>query len=182
MQQFVIVGLIRKPHGLKGHLTVELLTDTPDAIFASGMRVFAGTVDGDIDLKMKGAGGEPYLLEVESSSYFKDGMVVKFREISDRNTSELWRHRYLLVPFEDLPPLEDGEVFIHDMIGMNVQDTEGLMLGIVSETYELPQGLAFEVKRESGEEVMVLFRDEFVESVDRDSRLIVINNSTGIFE
>ena len=42
-----IVGRVRKAHGIRGELVVEPLTDAPDAVFAPGRRVFAGTVDGD---------------------------------------------------------------------------------------------------------------------------------------
>jgi len=45
---FIIVGRVRKAHGVRGEVVVEPITDAPDAIFASGRRVFAGTAAGDL--------------------------------------------------------------------------------------------------------------------------------------
>ena len=42
-----IVGRVRRAHGIHGELVIEPLTDAPDAVFAAGRSVFAGTVDGD---------------------------------------------------------------------------------------------------------------------------------------
>ncbi|MGH7671150.1 MAG: hypothetical protein ACRENQ_16830, partial [Gemmatimonadaceae bacterium] len=46
--EFLIVGRVRKAHGIRGELVVEPITDAPDAIFAPGRRVFAGTPSGDV--------------------------------------------------------------------------------------------------------------------------------------
>lgn len=173
--QYALVGRVRKPHGLKGHVTVELLTDRPDAVFASGMRVLVGNTEGDILPQ------QPELI-VESSSYFKEGMVVKFDKINDRNTSELWRHRYLLIPINELPEPEDGEVFLHELIGMTVNDPDESSIGEIVETYELPQGVAIEVKLKDDSTVLVPFIDEYILSADRHSRIVVVETATGIFE
>ena len=45
--ELTIVGRVRRAHGIHGELVIEPLTDVPDAVFAAGRRVFAGTVDGD---------------------------------------------------------------------------------------------------------------------------------------
>ena len=42
------VGRVRRPHGVRGELVVEALTDEPDAIFAPGRRLFQGTPDGSL--------------------------------------------------------------------------------------------------------------------------------------
>ena len=46
--EYAIVGRVRNAHGIRGELVVEPITDAPDAVFASGRRVFAGTVAGDL--------------------------------------------------------------------------------------------------------------------------------------
>ena len=45
--ELIIVGRVRKAHGIRGELVVEPITDEPDAVFASGRRVIAGTATGD---------------------------------------------------------------------------------------------------------------------------------------
>jgi ribosomal 30S subunit maturation factor RimM len=46
--EFYLVGRVRRAHGIRGELVIETLTDAPDAIFASGRRVLAGTRAGDV--------------------------------------------------------------------------------------------------------------------------------------
>ena len=82
--EFAIVGRLRKAHGVRGEVVVEVITDTPDAIFAPGGRVFAGTADG-VPTR------DPLELHIESARPFKDGLLIRFQEISDRNTADSWR-------------------------------------------------------------------------------------------
>ena len=53
---FIIVGRVRKAHGIRGEVVVEPITDAPDAIFASGPRVFAGTASGVNNAVARAAG------------------------------------------------------------------------------------------------------------------------------
>ena len=57
---------------------------------------------------------------MQQSSPFHDGLIVKFDIITDRDSAERWRGRYLLVPSDELTPPGDDEVFVHDLIGMRV--------------------------------------------------------------
>ena len=45
---------------------------------------------------------------------FKGGLIIRFEQISDRNTAELWRDRYLLLPLSELEPPSGDEVYIHE--------------------------------------------------------------------
>jgi 16S rRNA processing protein RimM len=89
--EFYRVGRIRRAHGIRGELVVELLTDAPDAIFASGRRVFAGDRHGDV-------AKDRQELRVLRASPFKGGFIVAFEGIPDKTAADLWRDRYLLVP------------------------------------------------------------------------------------
>ena len=145
--QYAIVGRIRKAHGIHGQVTVELLTDEPDVIFAPGRRVFAGTVDGDLarhPAERSNPDSRQELI-VEEASPYKGGLIVKFDAIPDRTTAELWRQRYVLVPTDELTPPDEDEVFMHELIGMTVHGTDGAHVGQVTSLYELPQGLTLNV-------------------------------------
>jgi 16S rRNA processing protein RimM len=181
--QYAIVGRVRKAQGIRGQVTVELLTDNPETVFARGARVFAGTVDGDLarhpgDRKNPESRQE---LVVEETSPFKGGLIVKFDAIPDRTQAELWRHRYLLVPVEELTPPGEGEIFIHELIGMTVQGTDATKLGDVVGYYELPQGLTLEVKTAKGT-VLLPYREEAVLEVDREARTLTVDAGSGLFD
>lgn len=175
---FIIVGRVRKAHGIRGEVVVELITDAPDAVFAPGRRVFAGTPAGDL-------ASTRAELHVRTARAFNEGLLVGFDEVPDRTTAETWRGRYVLLPAEELPPPDDEEVYVHDLVGMRVELVGGEAVGTVEEVYELPQGLAIDVRRAAPREtetVILPYDDRTVASVDKVSRVIVVTPADGLLE
>ena len=95
--EFYRVGRVRRAHGIRGELVVELLTDEPDTIFASGRRVFAGDRHGDLPK-------DAQELRVVRATPFKGGLIVAFEGIPDKTAADTWRDRYLLVPASEVSP------------------------------------------------------------------------------
>ena len=175
---FIIVGRVRKAHGIRGEVVVERITDEPDAVFASGRRVFAGTAAGDL---------APTRLElhIRTARPFNEGLLVGFDEVPDRNAAEAWRGRYLLLPVDEVPPPDEEEIYVHELVGMRVQLASGEVVGMVDETYELPQGLALDVRRAAPREketVLLPYDDRTIASVDKAARVIVVTPADGLLE
>jgi 16S rRNA processing protein RimM len=174
--ELVIVGRVRKAHGIRGDLVVEPITDEPDAVFASGRRVIAGTASGDPTKDRRE-------LHIESSTPFKGGFIVHFAEIDDRSVADTWRDRFFLVPADELTPLGDDEIYIHELPGMRVELESGELVGVVGGTYELPQGLTLDVERGEDKKNSVLIPfDRIVTSVDRATRVIRIDPPIGLLD
>jgi 16S rRNA processing protein RimM len=171
--ELIIVGRVRKAHGIRGDLVVEPITDEPDAVFAPGRRVFAGTASGD-------PAKDGRELHVAQSSPFKGGFIVRFEEIADRNIAETWRDRFLLVPAAELAPPDDDQIYIHEIPGMRVELESGALVGTVIDTYELPQGLMLDVKREM--DTILIPYDRVVTSLDRDARVLRIDPPEGLLD
>lgn len=169
-----VVGLIRNAQGIRGEVVVESLTDAPDAVFASGRRVFVDDSKGETD-------GEHPSLTIDAARPFKGGFIVKFTGVDDRNAAELLRARYLLAPFDELEPLGENEVYLHDLVGMKVALDTGEDVGEVKSYYELPQGLTLDVATKNGS-VLVPYRPEIVESTDSQGRRIIVKADVGLFE
>jgi 16S rRNA processing protein RimM len=163
---------VRNVHGLRGELVIEPHTDEPDAIFAAGRRLFLGSVRGVVQ-------GEPR--EIQSARPFKSGFIVKLSGIDDRNEAELWRDRYCLLPMSEISPLEEGEVYLHELEGMRVDLATGETVGKVVAFYELPQGILLDVSREKKESVMIPY-DHVVTNVDREARVITIDPPEGLID
>ncbi len=174
----IIVGRIRKAHGVRGEVVVETITDEPDAVFAPGRRVFAGTVTGE-------PARTETELRIESCRPFNEGLLVRFDAIADRTIADTWRGRYLLLPETELSPPTEGEVYLHELPGMRVALASGETFGTVDESYELPQGLSIDVRlappRES-ETVLLLFDERTILSLDRAARVIVVSLPEGLLE
>jgi 16S rRNA processing protein RimM len=180
--EYAIVGLIRKAQGIRGEVVVEPLTDKPHVVFASGSRVFAGTSNGDLAF-VRGVKGEEETptLTVSGTKPFKKGLIIQFEELRDRDSAELWRGRYLLAPFAELPPLQDDEVYLHDLIGMSVVGVDGERIGDVTTFYELPQGIMLDVTTKAGSAI-IPYRPEIIVRTDIGERTIVINDTIGLLD
>lgn len=172
-----MVGRVRRPHGVRGELVIEALTDSPEAVFAAGRRVFAGTRDGKV------ASGEPEL-RVQRSQPFKDGWIVAFEGVADREGAALWRDCCLLVPEGEVRPPGEEEVYVHDLVGMRVVlARDGVEIGTVREVLELPQGLVLDVTRPAGRKSALLpFDDHTVTEVDTDEHVIRVDPAEGLLD
>ena len=173
--EFYSVGRVRRAHGIRGEVVIEALTDAPDAIFAAGRRVFAGTRDGVV------SPGAPELRIVRASP-FKGGLIVSFEGIATRNDAEHWRDRYLLLPEDEIEPPSEEEIFIHDLVGMRVVRVSGEQIGEVTQVFELPQGLVMEIRRDGTKPVMLPFDDHTVTEVDSAARIIRVDPVDGLLD
>lgn len=170
----LIVGRVRRAHGLRGELVVETLTDAPDAVFAPGRRVFGGTTTGEL------ADEEP--LAIERAAPFKDGtLLLRLTSVVDRTAAEAWRDRYLLAPAEELEPPGESEAFLHELIGMRVRLVDGTDVGDVLDYFELPQGILLDVEWKGGR-VSLPMNGAFVRDIDRSARRIVMELPDGLLE
>ena len=131
----LVVGRLRKPHGLKGEFTVFPLTSTPQAVFTAGstlMRVdLGGTEQGEVVL--------------ESAKPYHREWLVKFEGADGREALEPWRGLFLAMPADQLAPPAEGEVYLHELEGFSVRLPDETPLGLVSAVYELSAGLMIEV-------------------------------------
>lgn len=151
------------------------MTDAPDAIFAAGRRVFAGTRSGEV------AEGLPEL-QILRATPFKGGFIVAFEGIGDRSAAEAWRERTLLLPESEVEPPSEGQVFIHELVGMRVIHATGDAIGQVTEVFELPQGLLIEVRRAEGKPVLLPFDDKTVTEVNVAQRIIHVDPVEGLLD
>ncbi|HEX6308250.1 MAG TPA: ribosome maturation factor RimM [Longimicrobiales bacterium] len=170
----LVVGHVSKAHGTKGELFVWPLTDRPEAVFAPGRELLLGDEDGVL-------GDDARLVAVESARPFKRGLLIKFEELETREDADELAQRYLLVPAEALPPLEEGEVFYHQLLGMTVETVSGEQVGRVREVYETEPHHLLEVE-DSGRRRLIPFAERIVREVDVTRGRIVIEPPEGLLE
>ena len=173
--ELVIVGRVRKAHGIRGEVVVESFTDAPEAVFASGRRLFASP-------RAESSAEEAEEAHVATTRPFMDGWLVRFEEVADRTAAERWRDVWLLLPEDELEPAGEDEVYIHDLVGLAVRLTSGEAVGVVRQVYELPQGLMLDVDRPGRPAALVPFLEEIVRDLDRETRTLVIDPPDGLLE
>src|SRR4029077_2022836 len=91
------------------------------------------------------------------------------------------RGRYLLAPFNELPPLQEDQVYLHDLIGMKAVGPDGQEIGAVTTFYELPQGLMLDIETPRGS-VLFPYRPELVIRTDLEARTILITDALGLID
>jgi len=172
---FLVVGHVSKPHGNRGELFLQLLTDHPDDLFVPGVVLRPGDAEGQ--------GPDPRLpaLQVEEARPFKKGWLISFKGVESRSAADFLRGRYLMAERERLSALAEGEVFYHQLLGMEVVTTQGVRLGEISEVYELLPADLLEVRTEQGT-VLVPFLDRIVQNVDVAGRRLVIDPPDGLLD
>lgn len=150
-------------------MVVEPLTAEPAQVFVTGRQLIAGSA--------KGEPTSPQMqLRIEMAEPFQGGYRVQFDAITDRNAADRWRNRYVLAPRDELPEPHEGEIYLHDLVGLAVE-VDGRPIGTVQAYYELPHDIMIEVARDGGA-VMVPYR--FVTSIELDARRIVIEPPEGL--
>ena len=168
----LVVGRLRKPHGLKGDCAVFPLTDEPADVFAAGRSVWLKSLAGEI------VGGP---LVIERSRQYHRQWLVAFRGHLHIDAVKPWSGHFLAAEVEGLRPPDPGEVYLHELEGFAVQDVRGGALGLVTAVVELPAGIAVEVQGPK-REFLLPFRKEFVVEVDRDGRRLVVEPPEGLVE
>ena len=167
-----VVGRLRKPHGLKGDVTLFPLTDDPGTVFGPGRPVWLVGLDGE---EVAGP------LTIERSRAYHREWLVKFEGADSRDALEPWRGLFLGVPADQLVPPQEDEVYLHELEGFSVRLPDETPLGLVSAVYEMPAGLMIEVQGPK-REFLLPYKKEFVRQVDRAGRRLVVVPPEGLVE
>lgn len=171
--KYLRVGTVRKPHGLRGEIVVQLDTDRADYVYRPGRVLQIG--DGD---------GQPLgmTLTVEGSRPFKGGLLVRTTELKSLTDEvEGLRGRSLLIPADDAAPLGEDEVFHHELAGMAVL-IDGERIGIVKDLVETAGSELLVVTRQGGRELLVPLVKEMVTSIDREARIVILDLPPGLLD
>lgn len=168
----LLVGVIVRPHGLRGELVVEVRTDSPEERFAPGAELVA-----------RSGRAADSALTVESSRPHSGRMLVRFVQTPDRDAAEQLRGTKLLVDAATLPPTGDPDEFhAHQLEGLRVELADGSAVGTVREVAHGPGGELLVVARPELPDGLVPFVSAIVTDVDLAGGRVVIDPPEGLFE
>lgn len=173
--EFLVVGQLNKVHGVSGELYVWPLTDHPESTFAPGVILYLGDDTGS-DAGVTGA-----TLEIESVRAHRKGFLVRFGGVADRSQAEALRGRYLLRLRSEVQAPGEGEVFYHELLGMEVVTAEGEEVGRVVEVYEMEPADLLAVRGPRGL-THIPFLKSMVRELDVPGGKLVIDPPEGLLE
>lgn len=166
----LVVGRIVTAHGIRGECAVEVLSDTSER-FERGSVLGAGDPDGQVST-----------LTVERARQHQRKLLVKFREVGDRNGAEALRGVLLSIPASEAKAPAEGSYYPHQLEGLRVVDENGGVLGQLQEVLSNPASDIWVVRTPQGKRVMVPAVGEFVRDVDLEGRRIVLAPIGGMFD
>lgn len=168
----LVVGTVRKPHGVRGELQVALDTDRPAQVFRSGRALAVGD-----------AAGKPTgrTATVAKSRPFKEGLLLQLEECADRDAADAMRGATFLIPLDEAAPAGADEVPYHLLVGSAVL-AGGRNIGTVKEVVATGGADLLVVRRPGASDALIPFVREVVRSIDPDRREVVIDPPEGLLE
>ena len=160
MQKRLEVGQIVNTFGIKGEVKVTPFTDDINR-FDDLKKVYVKTRK------------EDKLYKVENVRYHKNMVLLKLEGIENPEQGELLKNAYLEIDREDAIPLEEGQYFIVDLIGLDVYTDEGKLLGKVDDIYNTGANDIYVVKDELGKQILLPGIKEVIKEVKIDEKIIV---------
>jgi 16S rRNA processing protein RimM len=155
------VGRLGAAHGVRGWLRVQSYTDPPQ-------RLFEWT-----SWQLKAANGatrEAKLLEVRAQG---NGWIARIEGVDERDGASRLTGQMILVEHEALPPTEGREHYRDDLVGFEVKNLEGVVLGVVDHFIDTPGNTVMVIQGER--ERLVPMTREHLRSVDKDARSLVVD-------
>ncbi|MCL4871112.1 MAG: 16S rRNA processing protein RimM [Anaerolineae bacterium] len=167
--RFLIIGQVARPHGIRGELRADIHTEQPER-FTWLKQVY-------LSLDEDGVGAVPY--QVAAARLHQKQVLLQLAEVTERNGAEELRGRWLLVPQEEAIPLEEGEYYLYQVIGLSVYTDTDEPLGVLVEVIETGANNVFVVQ---GGERELLLPDiaEVVRDIDFERGRITVHLLPGL--
>lgn len=168
------VGRVLRSHGVRGELKMLPETDDPERL---------------LDLSCVFLGDSENLAtsyEVKSARLqrTKKGVLVllTLKGVDGRDAADALQKKSVYASREELPPLDEGEYFLFEVIGSQVFTGDGEPVGELKDIIETPAHNIFVISRPGQKDALVPAVPEFIESIDVDTQRVVIQPVEGLLD
>lgn len=164
---YLTVGFIRRPHGVRGELIMDVHTDFPERLRA-GTRVFLGE-------RHKPA-------QIASTRPHGNSLLVAFQGLDTPEQAGALHNTWVYVPAADRPPLPEGEYYQHQVIGLRVVTDDGRALGVLADILETGANKVYVVKTDEGKEILLPAIPDVLLGIDLPNGEIKVHLLDGLIE
>ncbi len=172
--QYLIVARIMRPHGVRGDLRVQALTNFPDRM--KSLETVYLTRDPE-----KATPQTVQIATVERARPDKAGYwLLHLHAIEDRDAADALREMYIVVTMADASPLVDDEVYLFQVMGLEVYTTDGQSLGRVVDIMETGANDVYVVRGETYGEVLIPAIDSVIRRIDVENGTLTIQPLPGL--
>ncbi len=166
--EYLVVGSLRRSHGVHGEMVMEVLTDFPERL-RPGTKVFVGTAYAP--------------LTVDSARPHSEGLLIKLHGVDSPEATVRYRNEPVYVTTADRPPLPEGQYYEHQVLGFAVvEDDTGETIGTLSEIMRTGANDVYVVERLDGSEVLLPVIASVVLDLDLARRIIRVHLLPGLIE
>ena len=125
---------------------------------------------------------EQKILEIEEVKYQKNMVLAKFKGIETVEEANKLRNSYVKIDRKDAIPLEEGEYFIADLLGLDVYIDTGEKLGVLEDIYNTGSSDIYVVKNELGKQFLLPYIDEVIKKIDLENGKITVHLIEGLIK
>jgi 16S rRNA processing protein RimM len=154
--EFLVVGKLRRPHGVKGEILMDVITDFPERLKRK-KEVFIGE------------NHEP--LQIEHIRWNDQTMLILFKDV-DFEKAGRYRNQYVFVKSNNLPKLPDGIYYFHQLLGITVLNENDVLLGVLDEILETGANNVYVVKKPDGGEILFPAIDSVILEVNLEQKIM----------
>lgn len=160
-ENWVAMGYIKGAFGIKGWVKIKADTEYTDSLLDYA------------DWRLR---KQNHILNVslEEGKAVGDELQVKFSEISDRDAAASLRGYTIEIPRESFASAEEGEYYWTDLVGMQVINRSGELIGEVSNLMETGAHDVLIINGASGQK-LIPFVAHFIDDVDNDKKVITVD-------
>lgn len=169
MEDIFRIGVITTTHGLKGEVKVFPTTDDLNR-FKKLKKCFIRTPKEDIQV------------EKNSCKFFKNMVILSFKEFGDINEVERFRNCDIYVTRDNAVPLEEDEYYISDVIGMNIILEDGSELGVLQDVMQTGANDVFVIKLKDDKELLMPVIKDCVLDMNYDTGEITVRLMKGMLD
>jgi 16S rRNA processing protein RimM len=163
--EFLLIGKLRKPHGLRGEIRMEVWTEFPERL-KGGRTVYVGS--DYVPIKVR---------SVRSHDRF---LLIAFHGINTPELAGTIRNKWVYVRADQVPSLSEGEYYHHQIVGLQVVSNEGQLLGVVASILETGTNDVLLIRPEKGQDILLPYIDEVILEVDLQGGLIKVHPLPGL--
>lgn len=162
--RFLLLGEILRPHGVQGELKIRILTDYPERLTQLDSLYVGDDPTSDDATHYR-------IQHIRSQNEYG---LLKLRGVNTRDQADLLRDLYVMVALEDAVPLEEGEFYVYQLIGLTVQTEDGQQLGTITDVLATGANDVYVVDSPTYGEILVpALPDTIIETSVEARRIIV---------
>lgn len=161
------IGVITKPHGLRGEVKVFPTTDEPERFL-------------DLEEVILDTGREEKRLKIRSVKFFKNFVILGFEGLDRVEDVERLSRASLQIERDQALPLGEREYFIPDLIGLTVINEDGEKIGVLEDVMQTGANDVYITRTTDGKELLLPAIPDCVKNVSLEDGTMMVNILPGL--